>query len=231
MLTYKRFKKIYKHTKYSTYVWNCVSDKIKKICNIPRAIYLCIKYPFIYPRSRFSDLHYNNWGVVDKMETIKFKYQRFDNEQIEYWTNWWSKPVYKLLKFYHDVVLQTIFGIPTYTEWDCMNSGWKRAFGMQYLKELKEAAIKDKCLKELRILQIKEKWGRNQVYVNIYGDNILEVINKYENLSWDTCIKCGKPATHTSIGWISPYCTECAKTVGGHGCVERGTPKHDKLWI
>ena len=99
------------------------------------------------------------------------------------------------------------------------------------MKELKEAAIKDGYLKELRIMQLKEKWGRNQLYVNMYGNNVLKVINKYEDLSWDTCIKCGKPATHTSLGWISPYCAECAKTVGGYGCAERGTPEHDKIWI
>ena len=99
------------------------------------------------------------------------------------------------------------------------------------MKELKEAAIKDKYLKSLRIMQLKEKWGRCQLYLNKYGDDVLKIINKYENLSWETCIECGKPATHTSIGWISPYCTECAKTVGGYGCAERGTPEHNKLWI
>lgn len=246
MLTYKKFKEIYKHTKYSTYVWSTIKIKIKHILNIPRATYLCIKYPFIYPRNRFNGLHYSNWKIVDKMETIKFKYRvfgkrlrmenpcylkHFNNGQIEYWTNWWSKPVYYILKFYHDVILQIVFCLPTYTEWDCMEPGWKKAFGKQYLKELKEAAIKDGYLKELRIMQLKEKWGRNQLYVNMYGDNVLKVIDKYEDLSWETCIKCGKPATHTSIGWISPYCAECAKTVGGYGCAERGTPEHDKLWV
>ena len=251
MLTYKRFKKIYKHTKYSTYVWETVKNKIKHILNIPRATYLCIRFPFIYPRNRFNGLHYSNWKLIDKMETIKSKnyhyvskstggrlrtenpcyMRRFNSSSFEYWNNWWSKPVYYILKFYHDVILQIVFCLPTYTEWDCMEPGWKKAFGKQYLKELKEAAIKDGYLKDLRIMQLKEKWGRNQLYVNMYGDNVLKVIDKYEDLSWDTCIKCGKPATHTSIGWISPYCAECAKTVGGYGCAERGTPEHDKLWI
>lgn len=250
MLTYKRFKEIYKHTKYSTYVWNTIKVKIKSILNIPRATYLCIKYPFIYPRNRFNGLHYSNWRLIDRMETIKAKnyhyvfkpkggrlrtenpcyFKHFGNS-FEYWNNWWSKPVYYILKFYHDVVLQIIFCLPTYTEWDHMEPGWKKAFGMQYLKDLKAAAIKDGYLKELKILQLKEKWGRCQLYLNGYTDNTFAVIQKYENLSWDTCIKCGKPATHTSIGWISPYCTECAKIVGGYGCVERGTPEHDKLWV
>lgn len=251
MLTYWKFKQIYKYTPYWQYVWNSFKSWFHRVINIPRATYLCIRYPFLYPRNRFSGLHYTNWKIIDKIQAFQTKHRvfvskltggkletetpyylkHFSENDFEYWKNWWSKPVYLLMKFYHDVLLQIIFGLPTYTEWDCMEPGWKKAFGKQYLKELKEAAIKDGYLKELRIMQLKEKWGRNQLYVNMYGDNVLKVIDKYEDLSWETCIKCGKPATHTSIGWISPYCAECAKTVGGYGCAERGTPEHDKLWI
>jgi hypothetical protein len=240
MLTYWKFKQIYKHTPYWQYVWNSFKSWFHGVINIPRATYLCIKYPFLYPRNRFNDLHYNNWKIQNFLDELVKKYQisklggdyenhKFSNLQIEFfkdhwyyfkqvspimisgWINWWAKPLHTIVKFYHDYILQIFHCFPTYTEWDCMEKGWKKAFGKQYLDELKEAAIKDGYLKSLRIMQLKEKWGRCQLYLNSYGDNVLKVIQKYEELSWDICIKCGKPATHTSTGWISPYCEECVK--------------------
>lgn len=35
----------------------------KKILNPIRSTYLCIRYPFLYPRNRFTDKHYNNWKL------------------------------------------------------------------------------------------------------------------------------------------------------------------------
>ena len=40
-----------------------------------------------------------------------------------------------------------------------------------------------------------------------------QFIAKYEDLSYKTCISCGKPATKISKGWISPYCDDC---IGSH---------------
>ena len=39
---------------------------------------------------------------------------------------------------------------------------------------------------------------------------IPEIISKYEDISEKTCIICGKPATKMSVGWISPWCDDCA---------------------
>ena len=36
-----------------------------------------------------------------------------------------------------------------------------------------------------------------------------EIISKYERLSYDICIDCGKPAKWVSTGWISPWCDDC----------------------
>ena len=36
-----------------------------------------------------------------------------------------------------------------------------------------------------------------------------KIIPKYEELSYHTCINCGKPATKRSTGWICPYCDDC----------------------
>ena len=57
----------------------------------------------------------------------------------------------------------------------------------------------------------KGVWCGNslRLYCNYGSPELYNIINKYENLSWNTCINCGKPATHTSKGWIAPYCEEC----------------------
>lgn len=35
----------------------------KRILKPIRSIYLCIRYPFLYPRNRFTGKHYNNWKL------------------------------------------------------------------------------------------------------------------------------------------------------------------------
>lgn len=42
--------------------------KLRKIIN---NIYLCLKYPFLYPRNRFTDLHYNNWKLAEYCDQLK----------------------------------------------------------------------------------------------------------------------------------------------------------------
>ena len=41
-------------------------------------------------------------------------------------------------------------------------------------------------------------------------EEIQTIINKYEDISYHTCISCGKPAKYLSTGWICPYCEKCA---------------------
>lgn len=48
-------------------------------------------------------------------------------------------------------------------------------------------------------------------------EEINKIIHKYENISERTCIRCGKPATKISLGWISPYCDECAEILQKRG--------------
>jgi hypothetical protein len=92
-----------------------------------------------------------------------------------------------------------------------MPYGWNKAFGKQFLKELKQQLKKDKMLYSWRITTIKEKWGEFNLYCNKGTKELYSLIHKYENLSWNYCMKCGKPSTVKSIGWILPYCKECAE--------------------
>ena len=78
MLTYWKFKQIYKQTPYWKYAWNSFKSWFHGIINIPRATYLCIKYPFLYPRNRFNDLHYNNWKIQNCYNNLAEKYKIVD---------------------------------------------------------------------------------------------------------------------------------------------------------
>lgn len=101
----------------------------------------------------------------------------------------------------------------TSTEIDDMPYGWFKAFGMNMLRELKEAL--GNSLNKYRITQIKEKYGGLRWYDAGCTEEGFKVIHKYSRLSQITCIKCGKPATKISGGWISPYCDECYEKIIG----------------
>ena len=275
----------------------------KKIGRVIYSTLLCIKYPFLYPRNRWTDKHYNCWKIIeyhrenyrkayclislqitDKevnseeqteyykfLDTKKETYLRTDYSGDElviylgrnkgtiekiikkiklgskiYDSSWVSgknvlvlkvnsveelKEIYngdfncirltinqilafkiKILDWIEKYPLQIIHFPTYYTELDSMDKGWKDAFGMNFCKDLRKALIKTggyKLLFRFRILQIKEKYGRLEVYCIGYNDEINKVISKYSKLSEKTCIRCGKPATWISKGWISPYCDDC----------------------
>lgn len=253
MLTYKKYKNIYKTATFFDYVYNHVLYRPRRWLRIPYCTYMCLRYPFLYPRNRFTGLHYNNWKILDYKSKLYQKYcvhiflkdgvedysGQYSNElyydrcgnMITYWKNWWSKPLHSLIGFFHNYVLQVLFCLPTFIEWDAVEKGWKKAFGNQYLKDLKKQLKKDKILYKWRITQIKEKFGTFRLYCNYGSNELYNLIDKYEKLSWETCINCGKPSTHISTGWISPYCEECAKKEQGMNFVtiEEFKEKH-VLW-
>lgn len=110
--------------------------------------------------------------------------------------------------------------------------GWYKAFGEDMIEELNKILIKYNLVNSYEILQIKEKFGQ----LRWYGAGVSEEawdeygkwLSKYEELSSNTCIKCGKDATHMSKGWILPLCDNCgtreAKVEVGNTveCVETG---------
>lgn len=98
----------------------------------------------------------------------------------------------------------------SYTELDAMPDGWRKAFGEQICEEIKQELEENNLLDQYRISQIKEKYGRLCWYDFGCTEKMLhEIIPKYEELSKCTCIRCGKPATKITLGWISPYCDDC----------------------
>ena len=106
-----------------------------------------------------------------------------------------------------------------YTNLDEMPNGWRRAFGKEMCEEIRKVLIKGNYLYDYRVVQIKEKFGALRWYDNGAPDSIYhelqDIINKYEEISERTCIWCGRPATKISLGWISPWCDNCAEKMGG----------------
>ena len=65
--------------------------------------------------------------------------------------------------------------------------------------------------------EIKEYNKKAVSYYHLYKllekCKIGDIINKYEDISYSTCITCGKPAKWISTGWISPFCDDCKNTM------------------
>lgn len=149
--------------------------KIKELLNIPKATYLCWKYPFI-----------KGWCNRDKF-------------------------------------------FQTWSYYDSIPKGWRKAFGIQLLKEMKHVALKyagKKAYKEMHVDYIKEKWGILDINGS-FPNEVWKVIHKYEYISMHTCIECGELATVRSTGWICPYCDE---HIGDKYCLHFGHSKGTKWY-
>lgn len=98
----------------------------------------------------------------------------------------------------------------SFTYLDDMPNTWNAAFGEQLCADIAEALVKDGIdPKKYHIFQVKEKYGTLRWYHNISTENLEKVIDKYEKLSSQICINCGKPAKYRTNGWIYYLCEEC----------------------
>ena len=179
---------------YSKLVWG---DNKFEILGI-KAIFTIAGLPMIQVQVKPIDENDDgNYGFAHYREEIVI------NRWYEFW--------YKVIDWFDTKVLDKILFLPSYTELDAMEPGWRKAFGIQMCKEIKKELKKHKFLYKYRIVQIKEKWG----YLHWYDSGtpkdskIYDIIRKYEEVSAKTCGVCGKPATKISKGWISPYCDDC----------------------
>lgn len=100
----------------------------------------------------------------------------------------------------------------------CIPEGWRKAFGLQMIREINEALLRNggkKTRKAYDISDIKEKFGALRWYDNGAPNEVHNIIEKYAYISRYTCIDCGKPATVITTGWICPYCDDCIGDRGG----------------
>lgn len=105
----------------------------------------------------------------------------------------------------------------TWTELDGMPDGWKKAFGENLCREIKNVLnqidkdYNKKISADYRITQVKEKYGELCWYTNWSTKELDEVIQKYKDLSIRTCFYCGAQATKISTDYILPYCDICVE--------------------
>lgn len=121
-------------------------------------------------------------------------------------------PFYKALNVFDD----KFCGYDS-TWYDSIPEGWRKAFGKEFSRDLKEAIKLDK-VKNFRFLQIKEKWGLLTIYVNNYTEHIDKVITKYEEMSKHYCIECGKPSEFMTFPYITYLCSDCVEKSHSKAC-------------
>lgn len=112
--------------------------------------------------------------------------------------------------------------------------GWRKAFGENLIKEIKEAGkLTRKRLHKhvswksmINFQEIKEKWGTLCLYASA-SDEIMSVLEKYEYLSQFYCIHCGKLVKYVTNGYILYICDDCEKKFKGDLSVTELSRKHD----
>ena len=100
----------------------------------------------------------------------------------------------------------------SYIHWGC-TQGWDRAYGDMYLKELGEAVERCGRKHSFHIYEIKEKFGQHRVYCDIPSQEVADIVDKYEKLSENICVGCGKPDVPmiNQNHWFLPTCDKCFK--------------------
>lgn len=126
----------------------------------------------------------------------------------------------------------------SFTWEDEIPSGWRKAFCPQMWEELKSILEKADYVDKFRFAQIKEKYGTLRLYHDGVPEEIFEEIcaweSKYDRLSENVCIHCGKPAKYMTLGWITFICEECAQK-HKQSCIKKedieafyDTPREDR---
>ena len=194
---------------------NKIKNKFYKLKHALQSTILCLRFPFL----KFStDVgSYKLWNFAAKLENEGQKqvYQKCI-ETNEYWhaTIIYNKRklwLSKVLFWINKNIIDKIWIFRTSCWYYCIPQGWRKAFGIQMCKELKESLLRSggrKALKAYGIDDIKEKFGNLAWYDHGGTIETSKIVSKYEFISMHTCIVCGIPATVQTMGWISPYCDE-----------------------
>lgn len=150
-------------------------------------ITLCMRYPFLVPRSRWTDKVVWYEDITDTL---------WDEERNEAGRR--AEPF-------------------ATTELDAMPLGWMARYGLEICEDilsLLRSSSVEGATECYRIDQIKEKWGYLHWYdscvaEDVYGDLSL-LVSFYEKVSERVCIGCGGfHRVRTTGGWISHECLSC----------------------
>ena len=107
---------------------------------------------------------------------------------------------------------------------DGIPTGWRDSFFEDMCYDL--MAVLGASVNDFEIEQLKEKYGsirlywswkdrrynltEQQVHKDLV-DRIEDIIDRYTDISYHTCVRCGKASTHYTQPWILPLCDECDK--------------------
>ena len=117
-------------------------------------------------------------------------------------------------------------------------SGWEDLTRKALVAIMKLAQSKS-IYDDFDIIQVKEKYGRLVIYVSHYDKDIEEIIKLYGDMSEKICSECGKKATMMTVGYILPYCSECASHLNNQTVLtfeefddylKQRIEKQNKLW-
>jgi len=136
-----------------------------------RASFFCIRFPFLYPKNRFTGKHCNNWKLMEKIREYEKQMREYCKDNIDaLFEKWGEKAIekdgllgshvktkrylYRMSPLRLSIkagwykfldlakTVLTFDWIPTYTELDTMPNGWRKGFGIQMCKEIKIALKK-----------------------------------------------------------------------------------------
>lgn len=143
----------------------------------------------------FNVINWFIWKLPYFQETKKFSkknsFHLFIRNNIFYWL---LKPILKDRKPKNP--LRNRIYSPKQFE---INSGW---YGL--VKNLIEEITLKGWNKE--VCQVKEKFAGLRFYINGASDEIHDIIEKYENISYHICEECGEDGKVRDGGWIRTLC-------------------------
>lgn len=89
-----------------------------------------------------------------------------------------------------------------------VGEGWRPL--LQELFEKMDKLQKEQNL-DIRVVQVKEKFGGLRVYINGANDDVYALINEAEAKASKTCETCGKPGKRQTDGWRYVACEDHIK--------------------
>lgn len=92
---------------------------------------------------------------------------------------------------------------------DDLPAGWKKAFGESLCLYLKDALEQSGNFDDYVVYNAGRRLGRLLWVDNCNDDRVRSVIDRYADMSAETCCVCGERADVFSVSERMPYCRSC----------------------
>lgn len=100
--------------------------------------------------------------------------------------------------------------------------GWQQ-FALTFFEKIEKILNDHNANDYLRIIEVKEKWGKLRIYYsfvnnskheqNKWIEDIDRLFTSLENESWKICIDCGRQANYQTNDYVIPVCDKCKKVI------------------